>query len=136
MTPATVHYLNATSQHSYTTFNSTDVPTKDFNEYSVLWTPTAITFIRNGMSIGTYSRKGNIWPFDDNVFHLVLNVAIAPSWGDVPHSNVTSFTMEVDSIKWWQHRNYKKWASLETRRMGTMVPGLPLGVYRDKSQVN
>lgn len=126
VTPGTVHFPVPGLQNSgMATFNSTDVPNAGFNEYSVLWTPAAITFIRDGMSIGTYQKKDNIWPFDDNAFHLILNIAISPYWGELPGANATSFRMDVDSIRWWQRKSYKKWNNRQTRKMGVIVPGLP-----------
>ena len=62
------------------------VPTSssDFNTYTILWTPTTMTFEVNGTPYYTYSRPTNanykVWPFDQP-FYLIANLALGGNWG-------------------------------------------------------
>jgi beta-glucanase (GH16 family) len=55
-----------------------------FNTYTLLWTPTSLTFAINGVSYYTYARPANAdyttWPFDQP-FYLIANLALGGSWG-------------------------------------------------------
>lgn len=67
-------------------YSTVDVPTSttDFNTYTLLWTPTTMTFEVNGTPYFTYARKANAdytsWPFDQP-FYLIVNLAMGGSWG-------------------------------------------------------
>ncbi len=56
----------------------------NFNKYSLLWTPTSLTFEVNDQQYYTYTRKSGAdyttWPFDQP-FYLIANLAIGGSWG-------------------------------------------------------
>lgn len=61
-----------------------------FNTYTLLWTPTELTFEVNGVPYHTYRRQNNAtymtWPFDQP-FYLIANLALGGTWGgmDVEH---------------------------------------------------
>jgi len=79
--------LDFTSRSDGTgSYNAIDVPTSTsaFNTYTLLWTPTSLTFEVNGTPYFTYARKANAdytsWPFDQP-FYLIANLAMGGSWG-------------------------------------------------------
>jgi beta-glucanase (GH16 family) len=55
-----------------------------YNLYSLLWTPTSITFEVNNVPFYTYARTTGAgyqtWPFDQP-FYLILNLAVGGTWG-------------------------------------------------------
>ena len=55
-----------------------------YNTYSLLWTPTSITFEVNNEPFYIYNKKPGAnyqtWPFDQP-FYLILNLAIGGTWG-------------------------------------------------------
>lgn len=67
-------------------YNQIKVPNNDttYNTYTMLWTPTSITFELNNNPFYTYSRPVGAnytnWPFDQP-FYLILNLAMGGSWG-------------------------------------------------------
>lgn len=67
----------------YATVDVTDSSTT-YNVYSLLWTPTSITFEVNNTPFYTYTREAGAnyktWPFDQP-FYLILNLAIGGTWG-------------------------------------------------------
>jgi len=56
----------------------------DFNRYTLLWTPTSVTFAVNDRAYYTYERKSGAdyktWPFDQP-FYLIANLAMGGTWG-------------------------------------------------------
>ena len=62
-----------------------------FNLYSLLWTPTSITFEVNNNPFYTYTKTNGAnyttWPFNQP-FYLILNLALGGSWGG---EDTTSF---------------------------------------------
>lgn len=67
-------------------FGTINVPksSSDFATYTLLWTPTRITFAVNGKEFSTYARKDGAdyttWPFDQP-FYLIVNLAMGGTWG-------------------------------------------------------
>jgi beta-glucanase (GH16 family) len=67
-------------------YNTVTLPHNDtiYNTYSVLWTPTSITFEVNNRPFYTYTKPAvanyTNWPFDQP-FYLILNLALGGSWG-------------------------------------------------------
>jgi beta-glucanase (GH16 family) len=55
-----------------------------FNKYTLLWTPTSLTFAVNDVAYYTYTRHSGAdyttWPFDQP-FYLIANLAMGGSWG-------------------------------------------------------
>jgi beta-glucanase (GH16 family) len=55
-----------------------------YNTYSLLWTPTSITFEVNNVPFYIYNKTPGAnyqtWPFDQP-FYLILNLAIGGTWG-------------------------------------------------------
>lgn len=68
------------------------VPNSDttFNTYTLLWTPTTLTFEVNGRPYHTYTRSDTAdymtWPFDQP-FYLIANVALGGTWGGMDTKN-------------------------------------------------
>lgn len=70
---------------TYNTINVSGSNTS-FNIYTLLWTPTTVTFEVNGMAYFTYARQDGAsyttWPFDQP-FYMIINLAMGGSWGGV-----------------------------------------------------
>jgi len=68
------------------TYNTVQVANGNdtYNLYSLLWTPTSITFEVNNVPFYTYNKTSGAdyttWPFNQP-FYLILNVALGGSWG-------------------------------------------------------
>ncbi len=67
--------------------------TEKFHTYSLLWTPTSLTFEVDAVAYYTYTRqKGSdyqTWPFDQP-FYLIANLAIGGTWGAMDKSRFAS----------------------------------------------
>lgn len=67
-------------------YDTLKVPTAstDFNKYTLLWTPTTITFAVNDKAYYTYERQKGAdyksWPFDQP-FYMIANLAMGGTWG-------------------------------------------------------
>jgi beta-glucanase (GH16 family) len=67
-------------------YSTINVPDNDlnYNVYSLLWTPTSITFEVDNTPFYTYTREPGAdyktWPFNQP-FYLILNLAIGGTWG-------------------------------------------------------
>jgi beta-glucanase (GH16 family) len=67
-------------------YNTIKLPNNNttYNTYSMLWTPTSMTFEVNNNPFYTYTRPSGAnytnWPFDQP-FYLILNIALGGSWG-------------------------------------------------------
>jgi len=65
-----------------------DIKVKDnnavFNDYSVEWTPSSITFLINNVPYYEYKKQNGAdyrtWPFD-KPFYFIANLALGGSWG-------------------------------------------------------
>jgi beta-glucanase (GH16 family) len=66
-------------------FNQVIVPgnSSGYNKYSLLWTPTGVTYEVNGKPFFTYTKDPGAdyttWPFDQP-FYLILNLALGGKW--------------------------------------------------------
>ncbi len=67
-------------------FNQVDIPNNDsqYNTYSLLWTPSSITFEINNNPYFVYSKTSGAnyttWPFDQP-FYLIIDLALGGVWG-------------------------------------------------------
>jgi beta-glucanase (GH16 family) len=65
-------------------YNTVTVNDNAYNLYSLLWTPTSITFEVNNVPFFTYTKAAGAnyttWPFNQP-FYLILNLALGGSWG-------------------------------------------------------
>ena len=87
----------------------------NYNLYSLLWTPTTITFEVNNTPFYTYAKEAGAnyqtWPFDQP-FYLILNLAIGGSWGGEDTSqfptgidnSVLPASMSIQSIYYYPYR--------------------------------
>jgi beta-glucanase (GH16 family) len=86
-----------------------------YNKYSLLWTPSSITFEVNDQPFYTYNKSTGAdyttWPFDQP-FYLILDLAIGGVWGgeDVnqfPPSGIDNSifpaTMDISSIYYYNY---------------------------------
>lgn len=66
------------------TYNTVHVNNNTYNLYSLLWTPTSLTFEVNNVPFYTYTETAGAnylsWPFNQP-FYLVMNLAMGGSWG-------------------------------------------------------
>lgn len=82
------HTVSDASLHADGTgsYSTTTVPnaSTDFNKYTLLWTPTSVTFAVNDTPYYTYERQNGAdyktWPFDQP-FYLIANLAMGGTWG-------------------------------------------------------
>lgn len=82
-----VHTLNASiTRNGSGLYNTIDLTNNNstYYTYSMLWTPTSITFEVNNQPYFTYDRPAGStyanWPFDQP-FYLIMNLALGGSWG-------------------------------------------------------
>jgi beta-glucanase (GH16 family) len=67
-------------------YGTVTVPTSSssYNLYSLLWTPTTVTFAVNNQPFYTYTKTTGAdytsWPFDQP-FYLIINLAMGGTWG-------------------------------------------------------
>ncbi|HEY8992237.1 MAG TPA: glycoside hydrolase family 16 protein [Candidatus Microsaccharimonas sp.] len=86
-----------------------------FNTYTVLWTPTTITFAVNDVAYFTYARQAGAnyttWPFDQP-FYLIANLALGGTWGgmDTAHfpdngidNNALPASFDIASIYYYSY---------------------------------
>lgn len=78
-----------------------------FHVYGIEWTENEITWFVDGMeynkvNIGTDDEKG--WPFNQNKFYLILNLAIGGNWAGkmgVPE-DIWPQRLEIDYVKYYK----------------------------------
>jgi beta-glucanase (GH16 family) len=82
-----VHTLSdAVNPNDVGEYNTVIVPdgNESYNLYSLLWTPTTITYELNNIPFFTYNKTVGegyqTWPFDQP-FYLIINLALGGSWG-------------------------------------------------------
>lgn len=88
---------------------------REFNKYTLLWTPTKIIFAVNEKPYYTYERRVGAdytsWPFDQP-FYLILNLAMGGTWGgmDIAHypdngidNNALPASLDVRSIRYYSY---------------------------------
>ncbi|MDB5176215.1 MAG: glycoside hydrolase family 16 [Candidatus Saccharibacteria bacterium] len=86
-----------------------------FNKYTLLWTPTSVTFAVNDKPYYTYARPQGAdyatWPFDQP-FYLIANLAMGGSWGgmDTAHypgngidDSVLPASLDIRSIHYYPY---------------------------------
>jgi beta-glucanase (GH16 family) len=86
----------------------------NFNTYTLLWTPTTVTFAINGTAYYTYTRQNGAdyttWPFDQP-FYLIANLAVGGTWGgmDTAHypggidANALPSSLDIRSIYYYPY---------------------------------
>lgn len=86
----------------------------EFHTYSLLWTPTSLTFEVDGIAYYTYRRQSGAdyktWPFDQP-FYLIANLAIGGTWGGMDKSRFPSgidnaalpTSLDIKSIKYYPY---------------------------------
>lgn len=87
----------------------------NFNKYTLLWTPTTMTFEVNDREYYTYTRqKGanyTTWPFDQP-FYIIANLAMGGSWGGIDtarypgngiNNNALPTSLDIRSIYYYPY---------------------------------
>ncbi|MGH8792163.1 MAG: glycoside hydrolase family 16 protein [Stackebrandtia sp.] len=75
----------------------------DFHVFAVDWSPGAVSWSVDGQQYHTKTvddAGGNPWPFDDQAFFMIMNVAVGGEWPGPP-DDTTEFpqTMTVDYVR-------------------------------------
>jgi beta-glucanase (GH16 family) len=99
---------------SFKAVNVPDSSTK-FYTYTLLWTPTSVTFAINGTTYYTYARQNGAdyktWPFDQP-FYMIANLALGGSWGgmDTAHypgnginNKALPASLDISSINYYPY---------------------------------
>ena len=84
----------------------------EFHIYELIWEPAYMEVLVDGVSYGQFGynplynigiENSDAWPFDD-IFHIILNVAIGGDWGGSRGVDDTIFptTMEIDYVRVYQ----------------------------------
>ena len=80
-------------------YNTIYIPNNDkfYNLYTLLWTPSSITFEINNAPFFTYSKTSGAnyttWPFSQS-YYLILNLALGGTWGG---QDILSFPSGIDN---------------------------------------
>lgn len=96
-------------------YSTVSVNNNVYNKYSLLWTPTSVTFEVNDVPFYTYVKPSGAnyqsWPFDQP-FYLILNLALGGSWGgqdkaQFPSNGIDNATlpasMDIQSIYYYPY---------------------------------
>lgn len=88
---------------------------KEFNKYSLLWTPEELIYQVNDKTFYNYKKKKDsdytTWPYDQP-FYLIINLALGGTWGGMDRSNFPKnginnnalpAVFEVDSIDYYPY---------------------------------
>jgi beta-glucanase (GH16 family) len=112
-----VHTLaDVSNPNGVGSYNTITLPNNDttYNKYSLLWTPSSITFEVNDQPFYSYSRPAGsdytTWPFDQP-FYMILNLAVGGSWGGEDtadfangiDNSIFPSTMSVQSIYYYPY---------------------------------
>lgn len=76
----------------------------DWHTYAVLWTEEYISWYFDGTLLGGYvptNYENDAWPYDEN-FYIILNLAVGGNLGGEVPADLSSATMEVDYVRWYQ----------------------------------
>lgn len=99
----TIHYFSGSHQFSGAKLNDGTVWSNDYHTYSVEWEPKEIRWYVDGRYYGKQTPStttGGAWPFDDQNFFIILNVAVGGNFTKTaPQSADYPVTMEVDYIR-------------------------------------
>jgi beta-glucanase (GH16 family) len=74
----------------------------DFHRYGIEWKPDAITWTLDGIAYKTTTPSnigGARWPFNDQPFYMLLNVAVGGDWPGKPVDSVLPEEMVIDWVK-------------------------------------
>ncbi|MCL1038540.1 family 16 glycosylhydrolase [Shewanella submarina] len=75
----------------------------DFHTFAVEWEPGEMRWYLDDLlySVKTPDDIGNAawWRFDENNFHLILNLAVGGTWGGTPDDSIFPVSMEVDHVR-------------------------------------
>ncbi|MFR9515480.1 MAG: glycoside hydrolase family 16 protein, partial [Rikenellaceae bacterium] len=105
---ATIHYVDNTSNYTYTSSSTQSDSEEAWLTYGVIWQEESMEFYLDDPEniYATYTTPANKtnWPFDAPHF-LLLNLAIGGDWGGVKGVDNTIFdatgyiVMEVDYVR-------------------------------------
>lgn len=98
---STVDNANGASTATY----SAPYNTTDYNIYTLVWTPTSITFYINNVPQYTYSKVSSAgwqqYPYDVP-FYIILNQSGGAGWPGAITNTDLPFTMQVDYVHVYQ----------------------------------
>ena len=103
----TLHFANAGGSHlsqGYT-YNSPAPLSDDYHLYAADWTTDSISFYVDSVLRGTVSKTaviaaGGVWPFDNQKFYIILNLAVGGNFtGQTPNPADFPQSMLVDYVR-------------------------------------
>ncbi|QHI35325.1 Beta-glucanase [Kordia antarctica] len=97
---ATVHHPGVSPGAGDGAATSLPTSTTEFHNYTVEWTPTAITFLVDDFVYHTVENNATL-PFDSDFF-LILNIAMGGTLGGTIDPGFTQDTMEIDYVRVYQ----------------------------------
>lgn len=103
----TLHYASTSGGHQSkgATWYTPTPLSNDFHTYAVEWTTTEIRWYVDGVLRGTTTKAavqagGGRWPFDDQKFYIILNLAVGGNFsGQTPISSQYPVSMLVDYVR-------------------------------------
>lgn len=101
--PATLHYADHHGGNARS-FHGTLSDPSEWHVYAMEWDTDHISFFQDGTLIGRQDRPTNptqqSWPYtEDNLFFLLINNAMQPSWGEAPSESLQENTLVVDYVR-------------------------------------
>lgn len=75
---------------------------ENYHEFAIEWEPGEIRWYMDGILYSTKTTADVApynWPFDNNDFHFLLNVAVGGTLGGPVNDNMLPATMEVDYVR-------------------------------------
>jgi len=111
----TIHYADKTGGHMYSGTSTRlllqDVHTNEFHTFSIEKQPGKLTWMIDGYVYFERSKDDMVekWPFDDNKFHLLLNLAVGGDWpGNPDETTVYPQRMIVDYVRYYDKLPFGK----------------------------
>ncbi|MDB5257891.1 MAG: glycoside hydrolase family 18 [Chitinophagaceae bacterium] len=103
----TLHYASTSGDHQSkgSTWNTSTPLSNDFHVYAVEWNTTQISWFIDGVLRGTATKAavvagGGAWPFDNQKFFIILNVAVGGNFsGQTPNNAQYPVSMLVDYVR-------------------------------------
>jgi chitinase len=103
----TLHYASTSGAHQSkgSTWNTSTPLSNDFHVYAVEWNTTQISWFIDGVLRGTATKAavvagGGAWPFDNQKFFIILNVAVGGDFsGQTPNNAQYPVSMLVDYVR-------------------------------------
>lgn len=97
---ATLHYPGNSGGNGFTGETMVNTASTEFHNYTVEWTPAAITFLVDDEVYHTFDNNVGT-PFNDDFF-IILNVAMGGNFGGAIDPAFTESSLEIDYVRVYQ----------------------------------